>query len=250
MDWHDNGIVIARSKHGESSLIVKLLTEAHGLHAGLVRGGTGRTGRAVYQIGNRIAATWRARLSDHLGSYRGELVRAYAADLLDTGQPLAALGAAAALVEATLPEREPNGTVFAAFVGLLDRLSTPVWAESYARFELALLAGLGFGLDLSRCAVTGQTEDLAFVSPRTGRAVSREAGRAYQNRLFALPPFLIDSGESADPAAVAAALRLTGDFLIRQALAPTERRMPAARVRLYDAMERRSRSHLSTGSHG
>lgn len=238
MDWQDDGIVIARFKHGESALLVKLLTEAHGLHAGLVPGGAGRAARPVYQIGNRVAATWRARLSEHLGNYRGELVRAYAAELLDVRLPLAALGAAAALVEATLPEREPNRAVFDAFVALLDRLTTPVWAPAYARFEVALLAALGFGLDLSCCAVTGAVDDLAFVSPRTGRAVSRAAAGGYENRLFALPRFLIEGGESADPASVAAALRLTGHFLARQALAPAERKMPPARSRLYDAMVR------------
>ncbi|MDE0057321.1 MAG: DNA repair protein RecO [Defluviicoccus sp.] len=240
MDWHDHGIVIARLKHGESSLVVKLLTESHGLHAGLVRGGTGRAARATYQIGNRVAATWRARLADHLGNYRGELLRAHAAELLDTGGPLAALGAAAALVEATLPEREPNRPVFEAFVALLDALGTAGWAAAYARFEVALLAALGFGLDLASCAVTGETEDLAFVSPRTGRAVSRAAAGTYENRLLALPPFLIDRGESADAGSVAAALRLTGHFLARQALAPAERKMPPARARLHDAMVRRS----------
>ena len=238
MDWQDHGIVIARFKHGESSLVVKLLTESHGLHAGLVRGGMGRGGRAVYQIGNRVSATWRARLQDHLGNYRAELVRAHAAELLESRWPLAALGAAAALVEATLPEREPNGAVFDAFVALLDRLTTPRWSPAYARFEVALLASLGFGLDLRSCAVTGKTGDLAFVSPRTGRAVSREAAGAYENRLFALPPFLIDGGESVDPAEVADALRLTGHFLARQALAPAERGMPSARTRFYDAMVR------------
>ncbi len=242
MDWQDRGFVIARFKHGESSLVVKLLTEAHGLHAGLVRGGTGRAGRAVYQIGNMVAATWRARLPDHLGNYRGELIRAHAAELLDSRRSLAGLAAAAALVEATLPEREPNRTVFDAFGVLLDRLATPAWASAYAQFEVALLAALGFGLDLVSCAVTGETENLAFVSPRSGRAVSREGAGAYENRLFELPRFLIDPGESADPAEVAVALRLTGHFLSRQALAPAERQMPSARTRLYEAILRLSPS--------
>ena len=239
MDWQDHGIVIARSKHGETSLVVKLLTESHGLHAGLVQGGTGRAARATYQIGNRVAATWRARLADHLGNYRGELLRAHAAELLDARGPLAGLGAAAALVEATLPEREPNRPVYESFGALLDGLATAGWAAAYARFEVALLAALGFGLDLASCAVTGKTEDLAFVSPRTGRAVSRAAAGTYENRLLALPPFLIDRGESADAEEVAAALRLTGHFLARQALAPAERKLPPARARFHDAMVRR-----------
>ena len=252
MDWQDHGIVIARFKHGEASLVVKLLTETRGLHAGLVRGGTGRAARAVYQIGNRVAANWRARLPDHLGNYRAELVRSHAAELLDSRWPLAALGAAAALVEATLPEREPAGAVFEAFVTLLDRLTGPQWAVAYARFEVALLAALGFGLDLACCAVTGETEELAFVSPRTGRAVSRQAAGAYENRLFALPPFLIDRGESADPAEIAAALRLTGHFLARQALAPAGCGMPSARTRLHEAVPRLppcSIARPASGSH-
>ncbi len=238
MDWQDDGIVIARRRHGETSLIATLLTRAHGRHAGLVRGGTGHRARATYQIGNLVQAAWRARLAEHLGTYQAETTTAYAAALLDSPRPLAALGAAAALVEAALPEREPNGEVFDALIVLLDALGGPDWASSYARFELALLAALGYGLDLERCAATGTTEDLAYVSPRTGRAVSRQAGAPYARRLLGLPRFLIGTGERPDGAAITAAIRLTGHFFEHQVFVPAGRRMPQARAVLYDAILR------------
>ena len=238
MDWQDDGIVIERRKHGETALIVTLLTRAHGVHAGLVRGGTGRRARATYQIGNLVRADWRARLAEHLGTYRAETRTAYAAVLLNSPRPLAALGAAAALVEAALPEREPNGAVFDRLLALLDALSGSDWASAYAFFELALLAALGYGLDLDSCAATGTTEDLAYVSPRTGRAVSRPAGAPYAGRLLGLPGFLIGEDRRPDAAAIAEAMRLTGHFFDHQVFLPAGRRMPRARVLLYDAMLR------------
>ncbi len=238
MDWQDDGIVIARRKHGEMSLIVTLLTRAHGLHAGLVRGGAGRRARATYQIGNVVRAVWRARLVEHLGAYRAEPTKAYAASLLDRPRPLAGLGSAAALVEAALAEREPNCEVFDALIALLEALAGSGWAAAYARFELALLAALGYGLDLRTCAATGMTEDLVYVSPRTGQAVSREAGAPYAGRLLGLPKFLIGEGERPDGAAVAEAMRLTGHFFEHRVFAPARRRMPHARTLLYGAMLR------------
>lgn len=252
MDWQDDAIVIARRKHGETSLIVMLLTRDHGLHGGLVRGGTGSRARATYQIGNRIRADWRARLEEHLGTYRAEPIRHYAAGLLDSPRPLAALGAAASLVETALPEREPNGAVFDAFVALLDALSGPGWGAAYARFELALLAALGFGLDLHRCAATGMTEDLTYVSPRTGRAVSSQAGAPYRERLLVLPAFLIgaEAAPGAAPGAIeiAQAMRLTGYFFERQVFDPAGRRMPNARRVLYDAILRQTTTSSDRGT--
>ena len=238
MDWQDDGIIVERRKHGETSLVVTLLTRAHGLHTGLARGGTGRRARATYQIGNLVRADWRARLAEHLGTYRAETRTAYAAALLDSPRPLAALGAAAALVEAALPEREPNSEVFDDLLALLDALSGPGWAPAYALFELALLAALGYGLDLDRCAATGTTEDLAYVSPRTGRAVSRQAGAPYAGRLLGLPGFLIGDDRRPDGAAVVEAIRLTGYFFEHRVFLPADRRMPRARALFYDAMLR------------
>lgn len=240
MDWQDDAIVIARRKHGESSLIVMLLTRNHGLHGGLVRGGTGSRVRATYQIGNRIQADWRARLAEHLGTYQAEPTRHYAASLLDSPRPLAALSAAAALVEAALPEREPNGEVFDAFIALLEALSGSGWAAAYARFELTLLAALGFGLDLDSCAATGMTEDLTYVSPRTGRAVSTEAGAPYRERLLALPAFLTDAEATPGATEIVQAMRLTGYFFEGQVLDPAGRQMPNARTVLFDAILRQT----------
>src|SRR5690349_17571275 len=177
MEWHDKAFVLAARRHGESGTIVELLTDAHGRHAGLVRGGQSPKLRAVLQPGNEVAAVWRGRLSEHLGTIICELMQPHAAGLLDDPGRLAALSAAAALVAAALPEREPNPDVFGSFGSLLEALDSAAdWPARYVRWECDLLAALGFGLDLERCAVSGVTTDLAYVSPRTGRALSRAAG--------------------------------------------------------------------------
>lgn len=240
MEWRDDGIVVARRRHGDSSLVCTLLTRGHGLHAGLARGAAGPRARAGYEIGNRLSVVWRGRLAEHLGTWRAETAAAHAAALLHRPHPLLALGAAAALVEAVLPEREPNGAVFDSLAALLDDLAGAGWRAAYARFELHLLAALGYGLDLDRCAVTGAAEGLAFVSPRTGRAVSRSAGAPYEPRLLALPRFLTDAGRGADAAEFSQALRLTGHFFDHRALRPAGRALPGARAALQDAMLRRA----------
>jgi DNA repair protein RecO (recombination protein O) len=232
MLWEDEGVVLALRRHGESAAVVSLLTAAHGRHAGLVRGGAGRRARPVYQIGNRLRVTWRARLPEQLGSFTGELQEAIAAALLDRPDRLAALGAACALLEATLPERDPHPLLYNELNELIHVLQKhDDWPERYVRFELALLAELGFGLDLTACAVTGERADLAYVSPRSGRAVGRAAAGAYAPRLLPLPRFLLGQG-AADPAQIEAGLRLTGSFLQRHLLDPVERPMPGARERL------------------
>ena len=232
MQWEDRAFVVASRRHGEHALIVELLTREHGRHLGLVRGGQSPRLRALLQPGNEVAASWRGRLSEHLGNFACELLRAHAARLIDEPDRLAALAAAAALVAATLPEREPHGDVFAAFAGLLDALdSAAEWPARYVEWECGLLAALGFGLDLGRCAATGMTLDLAYVSPRTGRAVSREAGRPYHNKLLILPEFLTQHGP-ADKVQIAQGLRLTEHFFVHHVLAPQGRALPPARARL------------------
>lgn len=231
MHWTEDGYVLGARRHGETSVVASVFTRDHGLHAGLVRGGAGRRMAPVIQIGNRVAATWRARLADHLGSLAVELVQAGAARVLDDPVRLGALTAAVAVAEATLPERHPYARAFAAFEALMDALGGPAWPASLVHWELALLADLGFGLDLSRCAVTGRNDGLAFVSPRTGRAVTLEAAGPYRDRLLALPGFLTGAGPT-DDGAILAGLRLTGSFLERHALAAIGRKMPLARIRL------------------
>jgi len=244
MEWRDQGIVLAVRPYGESGALISLLTRDHGRHAGLARGGAGRRGRALYQTGNLVQAVWRARLGEHLGSFACELIAAHGGRLIDDPPRLAALTAAAALAEATLPEREPHAPVFDRLVALIAELEADEpgrrWPERYVRWELALLADLGFGLDLARCAETGTTSALAFVSPRTGRAVSEPAGRRYRDRLFRLPPFLGGAGEPA-PEDVLHGLALAGHFL-EQHLVHPPRGLPAARLRLRDLLERQYRA--------
>ena len=232
MEWSDGGFVLSARRHGEHALIVELLTRGHGRHLGLVRGGQSPKMRALLQPGNEVAASWRGRLSEHLGSFACELMGAHAARLIDDPDRLAALAAATALVAATLPEREPHGDLFTAFAGLLDALdSAPDWPARYVEWECGLLAALGFGLDLSRCAATGATTDLAYVSPRTGRAVSREAGRPYHDKLLILPEFLWRPA-AADAAQIGQGLRLAEHFFVHHVLAPQGHALPPARARL------------------
>lgn len=244
MEWIDEGFVLSARRHGESAAVVHLLTRAHGRHAGLAHGGAGSRGRGLYQAGNRISARWRARLAEHLGTFTGELVRANAAGLMDDPVRLSALSAACAIADATLPERQPYPTLFDALAALIDTLhGSAEWPAAYVRWELGLLEVLGFGLDLGSCAATGRNDDLAYVSPKTGRAVSLAAGEPYRDRLLPLPGFLIGRG-AADAAAVRDGLRLTGWFLDRHVFAPHSRRMPPARERF---VERFSRTGTTSG---
>jgi DNA repair protein RecO (recombination protein O) len=238
MLWTDEGVVLAIRRHGESAAIVSVFTRAHGRYAGLARGGFGRRARPIWQQGNLVQVTWRARLAEQLGALSGELKAPLAARLLPEPARLGGLAAACALLETTLPERDPHEHLFEAFGLWLERLlGNRAWLEGYVRFELDLLAELGFGLDLSRCAVTGAAEDLVYVSPSSGRAVSRAGAGAYADRLLPLPPFLLGRG-TADPAQLAAGLRLTGTFLRRHLFDASERSLPVARDRLLARLSR------------
>jgi DNA repair protein RecO (recombination protein O) len=245
IEWSDDGIVLSARRHGESGAIVSLLTRAHGRHAGLVLGGAGRRARGVYEPGNRVAATWRARLSEHLGHYACELAESRAAALLDDALRLAALSSAAAILDAALPEREPHERLYDSLDDLVARLCdlSASWPALYVRFELDLLTDLGFGLDLSRCAATGRSDDLAYVSPKTGRAVSSAAAEPYRDRLLTLPSFL-RNGAPSQPvprADILAGLSLTGFFLEQHVFAhqPVHTLLPPARERLVALLQRR-----------
>jgi len=247
MEWRDTGFVLRTRRHGENALIAELLTREHGRHAGLVRGGQSPRRRALLQPGNLVAASWRGRLAEQLGTLDCELVEAHAARLLDDPDRLAALAAAAALLLAALPEREPHGDVYASFAALLAALdSVPRWAASYVAWECELLAALGFGLDLGRCAVTGAGVDLAYVSPRSGRAVSREAGLPYHDKLLPLPGFLWHEAP-AGPAEIVAGLVMTRHFLLYHLLLPQGGRLPEARERLLDRMRRHAAAGIIDG---
>jgi len=237
MEWTEDGIVLAARRHGESGLVLSLLTRERGRHAGLVRGGAGRRARALYEPGNRLRATWKARLADHLGGFTCELAAANTAALLDDAARLAALTSACAVVEVALPEREPHPGAFDQLVELIALLPGPDFAADYVRWELALLGELGFGLDLSSCAATGSSDDLAYVSPKSGRAVSRAAGAPYRGRLLALPGFLL-ADRPAGPGDIGAGLRLTGHFLAQHVFSHRDRGAPAARSRLVERLSR------------
>lgn len=240
MEWLDDGIVLAARPHGESDAILSLLTYAHGRASGLVRGGQGRRWRGLVQSGNRLRVRWRARLAEHLGSFTCELDRAEAGRLLDEPSRLAALMAACALAEAALPERAPHPQLFEMFCGLLDGLPGADWARDYVRWEIAFLAELGFGLDLTSCATTGRLDDLAYVSPRTGRAVSRAGAGPWRDRLLALPEFLVQPDVQARPEDILSGLELAGHFLLREVFTPVGQALPPARTRLIDRLRQAS----------
>jgi DNA repair protein RecO (recombination protein O) len=237
MDWRDTGFVLTARRHGESALIVELMTEAHGRHAGLVRGGQSPKRRALLQPGNLVAASWRGRLPEHLGAFEIELQRPHAAGLIDDPDRLAALSSSVALIALTLPEREPHDDVYRGLAALIEALDSADWAARYVEWECALLAALGFGLDLSACAATGVNDDLAYVSPRSGRAVSRSAGRPYRDKLLPLPGFLWRDQPSFG-GDIVAGLSLTGHFLYHHLLEPQQLALPEARGRLVERMHR------------
>jgi len=238
MQWTDDGIVLGVKRHGESSVILELMTLERGRHLGLVRGGAGRRLAGVLQPGNSLRATWRARLDDHLGNYAVEGLNLRAAGFLGAAHAVHGVTHLAALCR-LLAEREPHARIHAALETILDALEDPAAvAPMVARFELALLAELGFGLDLSSCAATGETTDLVYVSPRSGRAVSRAAGEAYRDKLMRLPDFLrVDAGPGS-AADLADAFALTGFFLERHAFAPRGLALPEARARFVAAVSR------------
>lgn len=231
MQWQDDGIVLGIKRHGESNAIAEIMTREHGRHLGLVRGGRSRRMQPVLQPGNGVAVTWRARLDQHLGSFQVEPIDLRAARLMETATGVYGVQAMGALLR-LLPERDPHKHLYEALGIILGNLHQPMDAgELFVRFEIAVLEDLGFGLDLSRCAATGVTDQLQFVSPKSGRAVSREAGIPWQDKLLALPTFLADgSRHAADPASLEEAFRLTGFFLHRHVYEPRGMEMPDSRA--------------------
>lgn len=242
MDWQDEGFVLSLARFGEADAIIDILTRNHGRHMGLVKGGSSKSRRADLQPGNRLLVEWKARLSEQLGRFETELIRPYASLALDSGPALAGLTAATAVAAACLPEREGHPSVFEGFAVLMEALVAAdrnLGPALYVRWEAGLLQDLGFGMDLTRCAVTGAVDDLAYVSPRTGRAVTRAAGEAYKERLLRLPPFLLGSQagfpEGTD---LADGFRLTGHFLAQSVLEPHNRTLPQAREYFADLATR------------
>jgi DNA repair protein RecO (recombination protein O) len=237
MEWQDDAFVLSARAHGETGAIVELLTERHGRFAAHVAGAASRRMKPFLQPGARVLAAYRARISENLGAAQIEPVGEGPAALFDDPLALAGLSAAAAVAQGALPEREPHPGAFAAFEALTSAfLHETVWPAVFVRFEAGLLDELGFGLDLTRCAATDVLDDLIYVSPKTGRAVSRDAGAPYRDRLLALPPFLLSSQGGLVAGDVGSGFALTGHFLEHFVFAPLNRPLPPARVWLIEKL--------------
>ncbi|MGQ0528174.1 MAG: DNA repair protein RecO [Alphaproteobacteria bacterium] len=259
--WEDQAIVLAAKAHGENGAIVSLLTESQGRHAGYVHGATSARSRGSLEIGNIVDATWQSRVHDQLGTLTIELITNTAAHFMQDPLRLAALQSACAICDQAIPEREVNAGLFHGLKALLQTLDTDVWGPSYVMWEIALLRELGFSLDLSKCAWDGSNDNLAYVSPKTGRAVSEAAGKIYKERLLILPDFLkpnpspdfaslnhpLPAGEGGEPQAIGVrgnpedvlkGLKLTGHFLEHWVFTHHTQGVPEARLRFEERLRK------------
>lgn len=228
--WQDQGIVLLARPHGENGAVVSILTAHNGRRSGYVRGIHSQKMRGTLEQGSLVDARWQARTADSLGTFSLELSRGAAAHLLGEPLKLAALQSACALSDAAIPEREGGEGVFQGLKTLLEILDSDIWGEAYVMWEIALLRELGFPLTLDRCAGGGERADLAYVSPKTGRAVSRAAGEPYKERLLPLPGFLRpDARGEGEKEEVLQGLQLTGCFLERWVFAHHTRGVPEFR---------------------
>jgi DNA repair protein RecO (recombination protein O) len=239
MEWRDQGILLTMRRHGETSAIIDVFTQSHGRHSGVVRGGASRKVAPILQPGAQLDLLWRARLEDHIGAYQVEPMRSRAANALSGRLALAGLNTVTALLSFSLPEREPHPGLYRRTEQLLDLLAQDdIWPLAYLNWELALLEDMGFGLDLTTCAVTGSSDDLIYVSPKTGRAVSRAGAGDWVDRLLPLPPCLRGEGAAPDHE-LADAFRTTGHFLeLRLAPALGHKPLPDARARFVETFAR------------
>ena len=235
-EWRDEGFVLGVKAHGESHVVLSVLTSEHGRHAGLVHAGQSRAKKGQLELGNQLQLDWQARLTEQLGTFRIEALRQRSATLLDNPMRLAALGSVCALLDSSLPEREPQSALYDASAALLDILSyadaETDWLAFFVRWEWQLLMTTGFAPDLSRCVVSGETENLAFISPRTGNAVTAAAAGPYRERLLALPQLL--GGAEALENEIISGLKLTGYFLGKHIFHPMNKDLPGPRLRLLD----------------
>ena len=242
MEFEDDAIVLAARPYGEAGAIVEALTQHHGKWAAHVPGGASRRLRPALQPGARVRFRYRARVAEQLGSATLEAAGEGASAHFDDPLALAGLLAATSVLAGALPEREPSTGPFLALEAFLGALAaTELWPAVLVRFEAGLLDALGFGLNLSQCAVTGSTDDLAWISPRTGRAVSAGAGEAYRDRLLALPPFMLPAQHRIAPGDIGAGLAITGRFLEVFVFAVVSRPLPPSRARLIALLEAASR---------
>lgn len=229
--WRDQGIVLSARPHGENGAVVALLTEANGRHAGYVHGAQSSKKRSMVEPGSSVSVAWSSRVSDALGTYQLEADRGLPPGVMQDPLKLSALLSACALCDAALPEREGHSGLYYGLQAMIAALESEVWAATYVMWELALLKELGFGLDLTKCAMNGDASTLAFVSPKSGRAVSTAQAMPYKERLLPMPKFLKPSGGGADDADVYTGLKLTGYFLEHWVFAHHTKGVPEARIR-------------------
>ncbi|MGH6800245.1 MAG: DNA repair protein RecO [Methylocella sp.] len=241
MEWRDDGLIIGTRKHGETSLIVEAMTRAHGRHFGLVRGGRSKRMQPLLQPGNHAELVWRARLDEHLGTFSVEPVKLRTARLMASAEALHAVCHVAALLRLG-PERDPHPALYETAMRIAGGIDRPeILAPLIVRFEAEILAQMGFGLDLQKCAATGTTNDLVYVSPKSGRAVSKASGEPYKARLLPLPAFLRCkiAPEDLSPADIRDGFRLTGFFLLRNLFGPRGQTLPEARGAYLAELEKR-----------
>jgi len=240
MEWRDEGVLLSVRKHGEGSAIIEVFTKSHGRHAGLVRGGGSRKMAPILQPGAQLSVEWKARLEDHLGAYTIDPIKSRTVQIMSDRGALAAMGTVSALLCLGLPEREEHARLYTRTIDLVDALGEATdWPARYALWENALLADMGFGLDFTECAATGVTQDLIYVSPRSGRAVSREGGKDYADLMLPLPRFLRMDDPTDDATVVLDSLRTTGHFVEAWLMPALGREIaPSARGRLIAALRR------------
>ena len=238
MEWTSEGVIVSVRKYGENSVIIDKLTPKHGRHLGVVRGGASRKMAATIQPGSQVKLEWRARLEEHLGNFRVEQLESRS-DMFDDRLRLAALSSICSIVTFSFPERMPVAELYNSTLNLMDTLNTGGdWKPLYALWELQVLEEMGFGLDLTSCAVTNVTQDLIYVSPKSGRAVSRKAAGEWKERLLPLPSFLRNKFETANHEDILNSLKTTGHFLSSWlATSLGERKLPEARNRLISRLE-------------
>lgn len=234
-NWTDQGIILSLRPHGEGGAVVSILTENHGRHAGYVHGAQSSSKRAVLEPGTQVAIDWQAKTSDQLGTYKLEQIKSWSSFVVDEADRLSALLAACQLCEQALPERELHSELFYGTQSLFEMLTQNIWGEAYIMWEIAFLRELGFAIDLSKCAAGGDNTDLIYISPKTGRAVSRDAGAPYKDRLLPLPDFLKKNKKGSNLLGtnedILTGLRLTGYFLEHWVFAQHSKGMPEVRLR-------------------
>lgn len=241
IEWDDMGIILSVRPHGENGGIVSLLTQNHGRTAGYVYGASSASKTGMLQTGNLVSVHWQAKSSDQLGTFTLELEKSNAAAVMDDSVKLTALQSACALADKTMPENEKHSGVYEGLKALLESFSSDIWAVSYIFWEIALLRELGFGLDLTKCVATGDVENLIYVSPKSGCAVSAAAGEIYKERLLHMPPFLRGEARFED-GDILDGLKLTGHFLLHRVFSQANANLPEARLRLEEKYGKRQKA--------